>query len=115
MSIPKDTNRAPSVRALEAYLLTYHIFDNNKAAAHRLAENLHAAFFEEPSSPERTIEATEDVVVYAQNSHGEYVPAIPEPFFGFLGRCTCECGKVCGGRENYRGHYALVHILGLRP
>lgn len=53
--------------------------------------------------------------VATMNERGEYVPAIPEPFFGFLGRCTCHCGRVFGGRENYRGHYALVHILGLEP
>lgn len=46
-----------------------------------------------------------------QNKYGEYVPAIPEPFYGFLKRCQCNARFF---RETaYRGHYALTHILGL--
>lgn len=50
-----------------------------------------------------------------QNKDGQYVPAIPEPYYGFTG-VKCECGKWFRGFFNdaeaeYRGHYALEHIL----
>lgn len=51
--------------------------------------------------------------VQCQNDRGEWVPAIPMPFYvGRRGR-TCDCGRQFNDEESYRGHYALVHILGL--
>lgn len=44
-----------------------------------------------------------------QNKLGEWVPAIPLPFFGF--RRKCRCGAKFWTLEGYRGHYALAHIL----
>jgi len=44
-----------------------------------------------------------------QNSRGEWVPAIPLPFFGL--RKRCECGRKFWTADGYRGHYALKHIL----
>jgi hypothetical protein len=55
--------------------------------------------------------------VQARNSRGEWVPAIPFPFFGtgiFKTTSRCDCGEVFKTEEQYRGHYALVHILGLK-
>lgn len=61
----------------------------------------------------------------ALNSRGEWVPSIPEPLWGRslgrpVARCPetgCEFGTVrrtdAEARTGYRGHYALVHILGL--
>lgn len=49
---------------------------------------------------------------YTENRSGAYVPSIPEPFYGLKQRCT-ECGRTFWTTEAYRGHYALVHILGL--
>lgn len=49
----------------------------------------------------------------AQNNRGEWVPAIPEPYFLLFGRTRCECGEKIKSRQRYREHYALVHILGL--
>ena len=46
----------------------------------------------------------------AQNSKGEWVPSIPLPLFGL--RKRCECGQSFWTLPGYRGHYALVHILG---
>lgn len=56
-----------------------------------------------------------DKSITTQNRRGEWVPAIPEPLFVGLGlrRCRCDCGRTFRDRETYRGHYALVHILGL--
>lgn len=47
----------------------------------------------------------------AQNARGEWVPAIPLPFYGLRKRCTCgeRFWTTCG----YRGHYALAHVLGM--
>lgn len=47
--------------------------------------------------------------VQSQNKYGEYVPSIP---LGFNFK-ECYCGRKFRNQENYRGHYALVHILGL--
>jgi len=44
-----------------------------------------------------------------QNERGEWVPAIPLPFYGLRKRCTC--GRSFWTEEGYRGHYALAHIL----
>ena len=51
--------------------------------------------------------------VTTQNSRGEWVPAIPEPLFLRRKRVECSCGRRFRDREAYRGHYALVHILGM--
>ena len=48
----------------------------------------------------------------AQNERGEWVPAIPLPFYGLRKRCTA-CGDKFWTTEGYRGHYALVHALAL--
>lgn len=61
------------------------------------------------------------VTISVQNDRGEWVPAIPEPYFlrdwlGRLrlqGRCRCDCGRVFRTRQRYREHAALVHVLGL--
>lgn len=51
-----------------------------------------------------------------QNKYGEWVPAIPEAFWSLF-YAECQCGKRFYGfdrvDENYRGHFALKHILGL--
>lgn len=54
----------------------------------------------------------------AQNKYGEWVPAIIEPYFVGWGlkkaQCwTCAEKPIFKTREQYRGHYALKHILGL--
>lgn len=46
----------------------------------------------------------------AKNGLNEYVRAIPEPHYKWLG-CECDCGRFFRNYENYRGHYALKHIL----
>lgn len=46
-----------------------------------------------------------------QNKEGEWVPAIPLPYFG--NRYHCFCGRKFWKMKNYRAHYALVHILKL--
>jgi hypothetical protein len=52
-----------------------------------------------------------------QNRRGEWVPSIPLPLYtGFGTRfslCQCKCGQTFRKEVQYRGHYALVHILGL--
>lgn len=52
-----------------------------------------------------------------KNKYGEWVPAIPEPYWtGFLLRkaqCVYCQRKPFNSEEAYRGHYALKHILGL--
>ena len=49
----------------------------------------------------------------AQNSRGEWVPAIPEPYFLAWGRVRCDCGETFRGRRRFREHYALAHVLAL--
>ena len=44
-----------------------------------------------------------------RNARGEWVPAIPEPFYGL--RKHCQCGREFWRLTGYRAHYALVHIL----
>jgi hypothetical protein len=53
--------------------------------------------------------------ISAQNNRGQWVPAIPEPFFLNFGRVRCDCGSTFWGRERYRAHYAYAHILDLAP
>ena len=51
----------------------------------------------------------------AQNNDGEWVPAIPEPFYLFRS-CRCprmDCRRRFRDKETYQGHFALVHILKL--
>jgi hypothetical protein len=50
--------------------------------------------------------------IQARNSRGEWVPAIPLPFYGV--RKRCDCGAKFWTASGYKGHYALEHILGLR-
>lgn len=47
-----------------------------------------------------------------QNRRGEWVPAVPLPLYARL-RKRCGCGAKFWTGRGYRGHYALVHILGL--
>ena len=49
----------------------------------------------------------------AQNSRGEWVPAIPEPYFLAWGRVRCDCGERFRNRLRYREHFALAHVLGM--
>ena len=43
-----------------------------------------------------------------KNKAGEWVPAIPEPFYGL--KKICSCGKSFWKYEKYREHYAYKHI-----
>jgi len=47
-----------------------------------------------------------------QNNQGNWVPAIPLPFYQMF-RVECTCGRRFWTPGGYRGHYALVHVLGL--
>jgi hypothetical protein len=49
----------------------------------------------------------------AQNSRGDWVPAIPLPLFTWPHRHRCECGRSFWTMGGYRGHYALVHVMHL--
>lgn len=46
-----------------------------------------------------------------QNARGEWVPAIPLPFFGL--RKRCQCGSRFWTMRGYLGHYAYAHALGM--
>ncbi len=46
------------------------------------------------------------------NDRGEWVSAIPVPLFLWPHRHQCRCGEVFWTLRGYRGHYALVHVLG---
>lgn len=48
-----------------------------------------------------------------QNERGEWVPAIPLPYFLAFGRVRCDCGERFRDQRRYREHYALTHVLGL--
>lgn len=51
-----------------------------------------------------------------KNKYGEFVPDIPLPYYfgwGFK-KSRCSCGKEFKKEVDYRGHYALEHILGLK-
>ena len=54
-----------------------------------------------------------DVRSRTQNERGEWMPAIPEPYFLVFGRARCDCGAKFRNRRRYREHYAFAHILGL--
>lgn len=45
-----------------------------------------------------------------QNTQGHWVPAIPEPMHGMF-RKRCVCHWWFWGRQSYRAHYALHHII----
>lgn len=47
------------------------------------------------------------------NDRGEWVSAIPLPYFLSFGRVRCECGEVRRTGRSYREHYALAHVMGL--
>jgi hypothetical protein len=49
---------------------------------------------------------------YVENGSGDFVPAVPLPLYLVVGT-KCKCGKFFLLERNYRGHYALVHILHL--
>lgn len=51
--------------------------------------------------------------VQVQNKRGEWVTAIPRPWYGALNRCKCSCGRWFWNEESYDAHYALKHILAL--
>lgn len=53
--------------------------------------------------------------VQTQNKKGDWIPTIPEPYYGMVYE-GCECGQRFYGwdmHERYLGHYALKHILAL--
>ncbi len=50
--------------------------------------------------------------VRMQNSRGEWILAIPEPWMGAFSY-QCDCGKKFWHYETYRAYYALKHILAL--
>lgn len=47
----------------------------------------------------------------ALNQRGEWVPAIPLPYYGL--RKHCSCGRKFWTAAGYQGHYALAHVLAL--
>lgn len=55
------------------------------------------------------------MTVSTQNARGEWVPAIPEPYYLPFGRRRCSCGETRWGTRSYREHYALAHIIEGRP
>jgi len=57
------------------------------------------------------IKLTETDRPYTKNTRGEWVPAIPLPFYLPPGRKRCSCGKRFWTLEGYEAHYALRHIL----
>jgi hypothetical protein len=62
--------------------------------------------------PEELVGALHDrAETTTQNRRGEWVPAIPLPFYGLRKRCTC--GRKFWTAGGYRGHYALHHAMGL--
>ncbi len=54
-------------------------------------------------------EAWKHAGTQTQNKRGQWVPAIPLPFYGL--RKHCHCGRKFWTMDGYRGHYALAHIL----
>jgi len=60
--------------------------------------------------------------VQTENDRGQWVPAIPEPYYLLFRKECCaqtglQKGEICKKKfwrtESYRAHYALKHILGL--
>lgn len=59
-----------------------------------------------------------DEQMSVQNKYKEWVPSICEPYFVGWGLKKAQCWACAEkptfkSREEYRGHYALKHILGL--
>lgn len=52
-----------------------------------------------------------DKSISSKNKRGEYVPAIPAPYYGL--KKICRCGASFWTDKGYEGHYALEHILGM--
>ncbi len=50
-----------------------------------------------------------------QNARGQWVPAIPLPLYLPLHRYRCDCKRAFWTVGGYRGHYALVHVMGMEP
>lgn len=50
-----------------------------------------------------------EAVNLMQNGRGQWIPAIPLPFYGL--KKGCWCGRKFWTEEGYRAHYALKHIL----
>ncbi len=50
-----------------------------------------------------------EAVNLQQNGRGQWIPAIPLPFYGL--KKGCWCGRKFWTEEGYRAHYALKHIL----
>lgn len=46
-----------------------------------------------------------------QNSRGQWVPAVPAPYFRFIGFSCPKCKERYWTMKGYQGHYALKHIL----
>lgn len=49
--------------------------------------------------------------VQAQNKKGNWVPAIPEPYYGWILKECCSCGDKFWTKKGYQAHYAVAHIL----
>lgn len=61
---------------------------------------------------ERRSRLTRQSAAATMNAINRVIPTIPPPFVGIRKRCLkCEAGFWTMG--GYRGHYALVHILGM--
>jgi hypothetical protein len=61
-------------------------------------------------------ESEESPVALTENNRGEWVPATPLPLYTsswLRNRFGCQCGRKFRTEEDYRGHFALVHLLGL--
>ena len=43
-----------------------------------------------------------------QNKKGQWVRAVPLPYYGLLKK-KCECGKSFWKEKNYEAHYELEH------
>ena len=69
----------------------------------------------------RELLGAEEARTSALNRRGQWVPSIPLPFWHvvewddgwFSNKAQCGCGRDFRSEEQYQGHYALVHILGL--
>jgi hypothetical protein len=53
------------------------------------------------------------VSISARNDRGEWVPAVPLPFFAWPMKRCGTCRRRFWTTSGYQGHYALVHILAL--
>jgi hypothetical protein len=63
-------------------------------------------------TPARPVHMDGDWAVQVTNGQDQWVPSIPLPHTGLRKRCV-PCGRRFWTRADYRGHYALVHILDL--